>query len=181
MEFDLDLPVANSSQVKALPETATIQLPKYDPSAWHGYRVLVVEDHPVNQDLIRWRMRQLGLECELVGNGEAALNALQHFRYNLVITDCRMSGMDGYTLAGVIRQRESETGAPRMPIIALTASAMPDEVERCHTAGMDDVMTKPITLNTMSNTIARWLPRGEGYIRVMLVENGISPPYPRLT
>lgn len=177
VEFDLDLPISKLSHVKELPDISIMQPPEHASPFWHGCRVLVVEDHPINQDLIRWQMRKLDLECDLVADGETALKAVQDFHYNLMITDCRMPGMDGYALARAVRQHESETGASRLPIIAFTASAMPDEVERCHKAGMDDVMAKPVSLNIMRNTITQWLPTEAGYSRIMLIESGagISP------
>lgn len=172
LEADLILPVADPASVEGLPGAFTQPLPEHDQSAWHGYRVLVVEDHRINQDLVRWRMRQLGLECEMARDGEAALEALQRLRFDLVVTDCRMPGMDGYTLARAIRQREAESAAPRLPVIAFTASAMPEEVELCRAAGMDDFMAKPISLIAMRNTIARWLPQDKAPLRILLVNDG---------
>jgi two-component system sensor histidine kinase EvgS len=127
---------------------------------WAGRRVLVAEDHPTNQALMRWRMQQLGLEGEIVGDGSAALLALRSSHYDLLITDCRMPGMDGYALTRAIRQQEMEKRQPRLPVIALTASALGEEVERCRNAGMDDFLAKPVDLSTLRDTIARWLPAG---------------------
>ncbi|MFI8718778.1 ATP-binding protein [Stenotrophomonas sp. NPDC077464] len=123
-------------------------------------RVLVVEDHPTNQALMRWRLQQLGLQHELAVDGEAALSLLAQSRFDLVITDCRMPVMDGYTLTRHIRERERGSGQ-RMPVLALTASALVEDVQRCREAGMDDLLAKPVALATLRHALRRWLPSDE--------------------
>jgi len=120
-------------------------------------RVLVVEDHPTNQALMRWRLQQLGLQHELAVDGEAALTLLASTHFDLVITDCRMPVMDGYTLTRHIRERERGSGQ-RMPVLALTASALAEDVQRCREAGMDDLLAKPVALATLRQALRRWLP-----------------------
>lgn len=133
------------------------------PPAWRGRRVLIVEDHPTNQDLMRWRMQQLGLSHEVVEDGQAALDALAQSLFDLVITDCRMPGMDGYTFTRELRRREAaKPTAKRMPIIALTASALEEEARRCREAGMDDFLAKPVPLSVLRETLLRWLPATGG-------------------
>ncbi|WP_315386445.1 response regulator [uncultured Stenotrophomonas sp.] len=124
-------------------------------------RVLVVEDHPTNQALMRWRLQQLGLQHELAVDGEAALAMLDDAHFDLVITDCRMPVMDGYTLTRHIRERERGSGQ-RMPVLALTASALVEDVQRCREAGMDDLLAKPVALATLRQALRRWLPSDEG-------------------
>lgn len=133
------------------------------PLAWRGRRVLIVEDHPTNQDLMRWRMRQLGLAHDVVDEGQAALDALAQLPFDLIITDCRMPGMDGYALTRELRRRETAAPASRrMPIIALTASALDEEARRCREAGMDDFLAKPVPLSVLREALLRWLPAGAG-------------------
>ncbi|WP_367344758.1 transporter substrate-binding domain-containing protein [Stenotrophomonas bentonitica] len=124
-------------------------------------RVLVVEDHPTNQALMRWRLQQLGLQHEVAVDGEAALALLDDAHFDLVITDCRMPVMDGYTLTRHIRERERGSGQ-RMPVLALTASALVEDVQRCREAGMDDLLAKPVALATLRQALRRWLPSDEG-------------------
>jgi two-component system sensor histidine kinase EvgS len=120
-------------------------------------RVLVVEDHPTNQALMRWRLQQLGLQHELAVDGEAALALLQASTFDLVITDCRMPVMDGYTLTRRIRESERGSGK-RLPVLALTASALAEDRQRCREAGMDDLLAKPVALATLRQALRRWLP-----------------------
>lgn len=125
-----------------------------------GQRVLVVEDHPTNQALMHWRLQQLGLDFVIVVEGAAALEALETHAFNVVVTDCRMPGMDGYAFTEALRERERVRGAARLPVIALTANASADENERCHRAGMDNVLTKPVSLDQLREALGRWLAVG---------------------
>ncbi|MEN5203133.1 transporter substrate-binding domain-containing protein [Stenotrophomonas sp. TWI700] len=150
---DLDLVVAEPEAVPALPAGTRQATAHFVP----GQRVLVVEDHPTNQVLMRWRLQQLGLEFVIAAEGGEALAALQAQPFDVVITDCRMPGMDGYAFSEALRERERIHGVARLPIIALTANASADERERCHQAGMDDVLTKPATLEQLCVALRRWL------------------------
>lgn len=128
------------------------------PAHWSEKNVLIVEDHPTNQDLMRWRMQQLGLSHTVVADGAAALEALAHGSFDLVITDCRMPGMDGYEMTRRIRRMESEhPRRRRLPVIALTASALDEEARSCREAGMDDFLAKPVPLPILRQAVARWL------------------------
>ncbi|MGC1547545.1 MAG: ATP-binding protein, partial [Rhodanobacter sp.] len=124
-------------------------------------RVLVVEDHPTNQALMRWRMQQLGLACDVAGDGSAALAALRASKYDLVITDCRMPIMDGYAMTRELRREEANSTRLRLPVIALSASAVNGDIERCTEAGMDDFLVKPVTLAALRLAIIRWLPTAD--------------------
>jgi two-component system, sensor histidine kinase and response regulator len=83
--------------------------------------------------------------------------ALRRLPYALVLMDCQMPELDGYAAATAIRVDEAERARPRSPIIALTANAMPGDRERCLAAGMDDYITKPVTITALEATLARWL------------------------
>lgn len=126
--------------------------------AMDGYRVLVAEDHPTNQELIRWRLQQLGLACDIVDDGRAALAALERGGYDLLITDVRMPHMDGYELTREIRRRERD-GA-HLPVIALTAGALAEERRQCFEAGMDAYLTKPVRFQQLREAVQRWIPLG---------------------
>ena len=116
-------------------------------------RILIAEDHPVNRAVIARQLGHLGYDFVLTADGEQALAALQESSFDLLITDCDMPRMDGYALAARIRSGESDA-APRLPIIALSASAMPEEAQRCKEAGMDGFIAKPVTLDVLERTLA---------------------------
>ena len=107
--------------------------------------ILVAEDNPINQMFVIELLQQCGCTCDVVDNGDEALVALQQHRYDLVLMDCQMPEMDGFTAAREIRRREAAYGASRhIPIIALTASALKGDRERCLDNGMDDYLIKPL-------------------------------------
>jgi signal transduction histidine kinase/CheY-like chemotaxis protein len=120
-------------------------------------RVLVAEDSSVNQKVAKALLAKLGCEADAVDNGQEALDALETRPYDVVLMDCHMPVLDGYESARAIRQRESTSIYSRhIPIIALTASAMPGDRERCLEAGMDDYITKPINPDVLREVLLRW-------------------------
>ena len=119
-----------------------------------GMRVLIAEDNPVNQLVLTRQAGRLGLVVTAVVNGEAAVAALAEGSYDAVLMDCQMPVMDGYAATRAIRERESKAGV-RTPIVAVTANAMREDYDRCRDAGMDDFVTKPVTLAALANAIER--------------------------
>ena len=121
-------------------------------------RILIAEDHPVNQALAQRQLTLLGWSCDVVGNGRAAYEALCRNDYALLMTDCQMPEMDGYELASAWRRLETaEQRTPRLPIIAMTAHALGDEIARCRDAGMDDYLSKPVQLKALQEKLDSWL------------------------
>jgi signal transduction histidine kinase/ActR/RegA family two-component response regulator len=122
-------------------------------------RILVAEDHPVGQALARRQLALLGWPCDVVGDGRAAYEALLAGSYAMLVTDCQMPAMDGYELAAAWRRHEAEQGhAHRLPIVAMTASALDGEAVRCHAAGMDDYLSKPVQLRELERMVQSWMP-----------------------
>lgn len=119
-------------------------------------RLLVAEDHPVNRMVIRRQLEQLGFSVDLVEDGRQALSQLEQAPYALLYTDLHMPELDGISLVREIRRREA--GSTRhMPIIALTADILPTTLARCHDAGVDEVMRKPMSLGDHERVLARWV------------------------
>lgn len=117
------------------------------------HSILVAEDNPTNQALIVSQLEALGYTADLVKDGQEALNKMVNTDYQLLITDCNMPLVDGYKLARTIRERGNHT----LPIIALTADAFPERKAECLKAGMDDQITKPVDLQTLKDTLEKYL------------------------
>ncbi|MEN5392951.1 transporter substrate-binding domain-containing protein [Stenotrophomonas sp. TWI377] len=159
VEVLLTVPVVPVDEQPGAAEEHTQAVPL--PAAVQQRRILIVEDHPTNQALMGWRMQQLGLPHVLAENGEQALALLARTRFDLVLTDCRMPVMDGYAMTRRIREQERDRGSARLPVIALTASAMEDDLQRCREAGMDDLLAKPVALGALRQALVQWLPDGD--------------------
>jgi two-component system, sensor histidine kinase and response regulator len=133
--------------------TAATPAPPGARSADLGLHVLVVEDNAVNQLVATGLLENLGCTVTAVGNGAEAVDLLDgDHDVDLVLMDCRMPRMDGFDATRVIRARERDG---RVPIIAMTASALPGERERCLAAGMDDFLTKPVDPAQLAAAVAR--------------------------
>jgi CheY-like chemotaxis protein len=117
-------------------------------------RVLVVEDNHVNQLVATGMLAALGHTADSAEDGVAALAALERASYDVVLMDVQMPRMDGYEATREIRAREGD-GA-RTLVVAMTANAVAGERERCLEAGMDDFLTKPVDLEHLTRTLARW-------------------------
>lgn len=127
---------------------------QFRPQTNSSLKILLVEDHPVNQMVILNQLEMLGYQADWVGNGKEAIAKLQTQDYNIVLMDCQMPVLDGYAATQEIRRRE---GSSRHTIvIALTAHALPADREKCLAAGMDDYLTKPVAQEALGETIARW-------------------------
>ncbi|MEW8322591.1 MAG: PAS domain S-box protein [Candidatus Thiodiazotropha taylori] len=122
-----------------------------------GRLVLVAEDNQTNRDVFARQLNLLGYAHHVGADGVEALALWQEHRFGLVLTDCQMPKMDGYALAEAIRASEQSSGG-HVPVIAVTASALKGEAERCHAAGMDDYLTKPVELRELRRLLDKWLP-----------------------
>jgi PAS domain S-box-containing protein len=121
-------------------------------------RLLLVEDTPVNRDVASGMLEILGHSVDAVENGRLAVEAVARERFDLILMDCQMPEMDGFTATATIRQQERTAVDHRhTPIIALTANAMEGDRARCLAAGMDDYLAKPFTLAQLREILARWL------------------------
>jgi signal transduction histidine kinase/CheY-like chemotaxis protein/HPt (histidine-containing phosphotransfer) domain-containing protein len=120
-------------------------------------RILVAEDNPVNQKVTVRMLERLGFAADVVGTGQEAAAAVRRDRYDAILMDGQMPGMDGYEATA--RIREFEGFVRRTPVIALTAGAMRADRERCLAAGMDDYVAKPMSPEQLEAVLSRWVPK----------------------
>jgi len=120
-------------------------------------QVLLAEDTEMNRMLVRILLTRMGFEVDEAENGQQAVEALARKRYDLVLMDCMMPVMDGYEATRILRAREVEAGQERVPVIALTASAIAGDRERCRQAGMDDYLSKPFQVDDFTAIVQRYL------------------------
>jgi signal transduction histidine kinase/CheY-like chemotaxis protein/HPt (histidine-containing phosphotransfer) domain-containing protein len=147
-----------SSPLKTLPKSAPKRSGTVTAQRSEGPRVLVVDDHPVNRDVLVLQLELLGIAADTAENGVDALEAwAKHGHYAAVFADIHMPHMDGHELARRVRAAEADCGAARTPIVAVTANAMKGEDERCFASGMDACLVKPVSIQRLRSTLERWL------------------------
>ena len=124
-------------------------------------QVLLAEDNPVNLGVVQHVLRGLGVECLAAENGQQALELLrQGMHVDMVLMDCQMPVMDGYEATRLWREYEKHSGG-HIPVVAMTANAMPGDREKCIQAGMDDYVSKPVNIAELEGMIGKWV-YGEG-------------------
>jgi signal transduction histidine kinase/CheY-like chemotaxis protein len=151
--FSCDIPfneVAPLSPSLAVPATA----PQGELQAESSpARILVAEDNPINQLVVLELAKRIGYhDITVVDNGQEAVEAVQNAHFDLILMDCRMPVLDGYAAAEKIRAL-----GVLIPIIAVTANASLSDQEKCRSLGMNDYLTKPISLTHLRETLARWI------------------------
>ena len=122
-----------------------------------GGRVLVVDDNSVNRRILARQLELAGTTADMAAGGEEALAMWRSRPYDLMLADLQMPDMDGFELARRIRQGEASTGSVRLPILAVTASALESEEERSRASGMDGFITKPVGIEQLKATLEVWL------------------------
>jgi CheY-like chemotaxis protein len=132
------------------------------PAAGSLTRVLVAEDNSVNQMVAVRLLERLGCRVDVAGNGAEAVQMATRLPYSLVFMDCHMPEMDGFEAALEIRRREQELHLVPMPIVALTASVLQEDRERCLSVGMDEVIGKPVQPAELAEVLRRFVVKNEG-------------------
>jgi two-component system, sensor histidine kinase and response regulator len=173
--------LGNAAQ--AQPQAATAGEP-FVPEEWTvtdreeahaaGALILVAEDNPINQVVVAKLMERLGYAIELAANGREALEKMKTRSYGMLITDCHMPEVDGYELTARIRAEEEQKGG-HLPIIALTGDALSGAAQYCLEQGMDDYLSKPVSIELLDTAVRRWLPAAE---RLRRSTAGTAAPLP---
>lgn len=160
--FILSLPLREVDKESATGETSSAPRrgePFPVPASKTFPKVLLVEDHIVNQKVAAQMLEKLGCVVEVAGEGAVAVEMVKRNQYTFALMDVQMAGWDGYETTRRIRAWERETGAVPLPIIALTANVMNGDRDRCLQAGMDDYLSKPIIFNVLRDIVAQHLRR----------------------
>jgi PAS domain S-box-containing protein len=122
------------------------------------FRILLAEDNITNQHVALGILSKLGLRADAVANGAEAISALANIPYDLVLMDVQMPEMDGFESTGIIRDPSSRVLDHDVPIIAMTAHALPGDKQKCLRAGMNDYISKPLSPRSLSLVLGKWLP-----------------------
>ncbi len=149
----LRLAEADPAQAVTTRHVLAVSAPRRDVA-----RILVVDDHPVNREVICRQLELLGLAAEVAEDGAAALALWREAPHGLVLLDLHMPVLDGFGLAAAIRSDEAVRGMPRTGLIAVTADALKGEDARCYAASMDAFLAKPVSVDALARALARWIP-----------------------
>ena len=122
-------------------------------------RVLVAEDNLTNQIVVRGMLELLGCRVAMADNGRKAVIMAKQDQYDIILMDCQMPELDGYSATAEIRGQEQTAGRRKIPIIALTAHVMSGDREHCLRAGMDDYLGKPLQQDRLQEMLKKWLPK----------------------
>ncbi|MEX2615251.1 MAG: MHYT domain-containing protein [Alphaproteobacteria bacterium] len=144
---------------------SAVEPPTRDEALAAGKLILVAEDHPTNRLVIERQLNRLGYACDVVEDGKLALDRLATGEYGLLMTDCHMPNMDGFELTEHVRNGHAGID-PELTVIAITANALLGEADRCLAAGMNDYLSKPVSLKVLNDTLRRWMPLAHDEERV---------------
>jgi len=136
------------------PQSSKKQLSNPDREQGASLNILLVEDTPINLKLVRHQVHLLGHQSDAAENGQEALDKLAQNDYDIVLMDCQMPVMDGYTATQSLRRREGS--GRHIVVIGMTAYAMQGDREKCLEAGMDDYLSKPVMIKDLKVMLERW-------------------------
>ncbi|WAC42928.1 response regulator [Pseudomonas sp. SL4(2022)] len=144
----------NSPMFSPAPQSTPLNVPG-------DFRILVAEDNTISTKVIRGMLGKLNLQPETASNGEEALSAMKAQQYDLVLMDCEMPVLDGFSATEQLRAWEAAEQRPRTPVVALTAHILNEHKERARQAGMDGHMSKPVEMSQLRELIEHWVAERE--------------------
>ena len=154
--FHLSIPCTPARNIYCPQEQAVATAEPLDGAA--ECSILVAEDNEINVEVLRAMLRQLGFECDVAPNGKEALRMAMETPYDIVLMDVNMPVMDGLTATRELRNMLPGNDEQKaLPIIALTAATLPDNIAEIINAGMNDHIAKPFSMATLRNKLAKWL------------------------
>ncbi len=162
-------PDVEYDEIEEMPVTA-VEPPSVAEAEASGQLILLAEDNITNQKVIIRQLNSLGYTAVLAEDGALALEALKTRKFAILLTDCHMPNLDGFDLTRKIREQEQDEGGPRMPIVAITASALTEEVSQCYECGMDDFLSKPVETAKLHMALKKWMPDALGGPNVVAFE-----------
>jgi CheY-like chemotaxis protein len=169
--FTVTLRLLPAEPMEAPPVLAAPALPPLDGEA--APRLLVVDDHPVNREVLARQLELLGCIADMAEDGAQALALWRQARHRVALVDLHMPVMDGLDLARAIRREEQlAPGGARTALVAVTANAMRGEDERCYAAGMDAFLAKPLALDALARVLGRFMPQTPGRVETAVAEPG---------
>ncbi|MDP6673799.1 MAG: response regulator, partial [Gammaproteobacteria bacterium] len=129
------------------------------PTQFGASHILLVEDNPVNREVATSMLNTMQCHVTVADNGQEAVEIIRHQHFDLVLMDCEMPIMDGYAATKAIREWESDVpDHEHLPVVALTAHALPEDRNRCLSVGMDDYLSKPFSMDDLRAILVQWLP-----------------------
>ena len=164
----LQKPVGQNHLLNCLTEVAGKKIPSATQppksAAQLAGRILLAEDNPVNQEVAISMLEILGCKVDLAENGKEALEAAGKNHYDLVLMDCHMPEMDGFSATREMRLQERQLGRKPTPVIALTADVQKGIEQQCQLAGMDGYISKPFSQSQLEKTLEQWLKTGQNQV-----------------
>ena len=156
-EFFIELPLVELEK-----DSVSLKTEKLDPNSINvliGSRILLVDDNSINQEIILGILENSGIHVDVANNGQEAVEQFKRHEYELILMDIQMPVMNGYEATMIIRESN-----PDVPVIALTANAMKEDVERTTAAGMNEHLNKPIDINKLYETLLKYIsPKVDSY------------------
>jgi signal transduction histidine kinase/CheY-like chemotaxis protein len=153
-QFTIELPLPQGTLSKQGIAFEKQEKPKHD---FQGKQVLLAEDNAINRMVAIKLLEKIGIKVQIATNGSEAVGLWRTMNFDLIFMDCQMPEIDGYQATRIIRDSEKKSGnQKRIPILALTAHAMEEDRQRCLDAGMDDYLTKPVKLESLSMALEKW-------------------------